>query len=150
MVAKTRESQASSNSAKSTNAGKYLTFLLGHESYGISVLKVREIIRLMDITSVPQMPPHVKGVINLRGKVVPIVDLRIKFALANGFANVVQIDSDGQHDPTDVPRMLEALDSADLVIGARFAGTGDYVVRGTLTMVEDGYRWAEHVERFPD
>jgi glycosyltransferase involved in cell wall biosynthesis len=53
-----------------------------------------------------------------------------KYALANGFANVVQIDSDGQHDPTDVPRMLEALDSADLVIGARFAGTGDYVVRG--------------------
>lgn len=67
----------------SANAGKYLTFVLGHESYGISVLKVREIIRLMDITSVPQMPPYVKGVINLRGKVVPIVDLRIKFALAN-------------------------------------------------------------------
>jgi purine-binding chemotaxis protein CheW len=65
------------------NAGKYLTFVLGHESYGISVLKVREIIRLMDITPVPQMPDYVKGVINLRGKVVPIVDLRIRFALAN-------------------------------------------------------------------
>ncbi len=64
------------------NAGKYLTFVLGHESYGISVLKVREIIRLMDITPVPQMPAYVKGVINLRGKVVPIVDLRIRFALA--------------------------------------------------------------------
>ena len=86
MATKTPELQATSNSANSstgTNAGKYLTFLLGHESYGISVLKVREIIRLMDITSVPQMPPYVKGVINLRGKVVPIIDLRIKFALAN-------------------------------------------------------------------
>lgn len=70
------------SSAAATNAGKYLTFVLGHESYGISVLKVREIIRLMDITSVPQMPPYVKGVINLRGKVVPIVDLRIKFGLS--------------------------------------------------------------------
>lgn len=75
-----QEPQSASSAA--TNTGKYLTFVLGHESYGISVLKVREIIRLMDITSVPKMPPYVKGVINLRGKVVPIVDLRIKFGLA--------------------------------------------------------------------
>ena len=80
MPTATQESQNASNVA-ATNAGKYLTFVLGHESYGISVLKVREIIRLMDVTSVPQMPPYVKGVINLRGKVVPIVDLRIKFGL---------------------------------------------------------------------
>jgi purine-binding chemotaxis protein CheW len=63
--------------------GKFLTFGLGNESYGVSVLKVREIIRLMDITTVPQMPAYVKGVINLRGKVVPVVDLRLKFGLAN-------------------------------------------------------------------
>ena len=62
--------------------GKYLTFLLGHESYGLPVLKVREIIRLVEITPVPQMPPHVKGVINLRGKLVPVMDLRIRFDLA--------------------------------------------------------------------
>lgn len=65
-----------------TSARKYLTFGLGHESYGVGVLKVREIIRMLDITGVPQMPPYVKGVINLRGKVVPIVDLRVKFGLA--------------------------------------------------------------------
>jgi glycosyltransferase involved in cell wall biosynthesis len=53
-----------------------------------------------------------------------------KYALANGFDNVVQIDSDGQHDPASVPALLEALGSADLVIGARFAGEGDYAVRG--------------------
>ena len=64
-------------------AGKYLTFQLGSEAYGVSVLKVREIIRMMDITPVPQMPAYVRGVINLRGKVVPVVDLRVKFALAN-------------------------------------------------------------------
>ena len=63
-------------------AGRYLTFVLGQEAYGISVLTVREIIRLIEITSVPQLPAHVKGVINLRGKVIPIIDLRRKFNLA--------------------------------------------------------------------
>jgi purine-binding chemotaxis protein CheW len=62
-------------------AGKYLTFVLGHESYGVEVLKIREIIRLTDITAVPQMPAYVKGVINLRGKIIPVVDLRVKFGL---------------------------------------------------------------------
>ena len=61
-------------------AGKYLTFALGDEEYGVQVLKVREIIKMMDITSVPQVPPHVKGLINLRGKVIPVVDLRLKFS----------------------------------------------------------------------
>ena len=60
-------------------AGKYLTFALGVEEYGLPVLKVREIIKMLDITQVPQMPAHVKGVINLRGKVIPVVDLRLKF-----------------------------------------------------------------------
>ncbi len=63
-------------------AGKYLTFTLGHESYGIGVLKIREIIRHTHITEVPQMPDYVKGVLNLRGKIIPILDLRTKFALA--------------------------------------------------------------------
>jgi len=63
-------------------AAKYLTFVLGRESYGIAVLAIREIIRMTDITSVPQMPAYVKGVINLRGKVIPILDLRLKFRLA--------------------------------------------------------------------
>jgi purine-binding chemotaxis protein CheW len=62
-------------------AGKYLTFSLAREEYGLPVLKVREIIKIMDITAVPQVPAHVKGVINLRGKVIPIIDLRLKFGL---------------------------------------------------------------------
>ena len=62
-------------------AGKYLTFSLGSEEYGLPVLKVREIIKVMDITPVPQVPAHVKGVINLRGKVIPVIDLRAKFSL---------------------------------------------------------------------
>src|SRR2546425_12990787 len=63
------------------SAGKYLTFALDREEYAVPVLKVREIIKIMDITKVPQLPPYVKGVINLRGKVVPIVDMRMKFGL---------------------------------------------------------------------
>ncbi len=61
--------------------GKYLTFSLAGEEYGIRILKVKEIIGLMPITPVPQTPDHVRGVINLRGKVIPIVDLRLKFGL---------------------------------------------------------------------
>ncbi len=68
-------------SSTQTLAGKYLTFALGCESYGIPVLKVREIFRHTTITAVPQMPDYVKGVLNLRGKVIPIVDLRVKFQL---------------------------------------------------------------------
>lgn len=67
--------------ANSKTANKYLTVTLENESYGMAVLKVREIIRLQKITAVPQMPTYVKGVINLRGRVIPIVDLRLKFGL---------------------------------------------------------------------
>jgi purine-binding chemotaxis protein CheW len=59
--------------------GKYLTFALGPEEYGLEILKVREIIGYMDITAVPRTPAYVKGVINLRGQVIPVVDLRSKF-----------------------------------------------------------------------
>src|SRR3984957_979597 len=62
-------------------AGKYLTFQLANEEFGIRVLKVREIMGLQEITAVPQTPMHIKGVINLRGKVVPVIDLRLKFGL---------------------------------------------------------------------
>jgi purine-binding chemotaxis protein CheW len=62
-------------------AGKYLTFQLANEEFGIRVLSVREIMGLLDITAVPQTPAHIKGVVNLRGKVVPVIDLRLKFAL---------------------------------------------------------------------
>ena len=66
-------------------AGKYLTVVLDNEAYGIGVLKVREIIRLQKITPVPQLPEFVKGVINLRGRVIPVVDLRVKFGLKAEF-----------------------------------------------------------------
>ncbi len=60
-------------------AGKYLTFQLGDESYGLEILKVQEIIGMQTITRIPRTPEYVKGVINLRGKVIPVIDLRLRF-----------------------------------------------------------------------
>lgn len=75
----TRES--SSGTVAEQKLNKYLTFALGKEEYGLEILRVREIIGLMDITVVPRMPNFVRGVINLRGKVIPVVDLRLKFGM---------------------------------------------------------------------
>ena len=72
---------STSSAAADTRAGKYLTFHLATEEFGIRVLNVREIMGVQEITAVPQTPPHVKGVINLRGKVIPIIDLRLKFGM---------------------------------------------------------------------
>ena len=75
------ERQAAAALKSDDRGGKYLVFDLGREEFGIRVLKVREIMGIQDITAVPQTPAHVKGVINLRGKVIPVVDLRLKFGL---------------------------------------------------------------------
>jgi purine-binding chemotaxis protein CheW len=73
-------------SAPTAGPGKYLAFFLGHESYALPVLQVREIIRVTEITPVPHMAAGVKGIINLRGKLVPVMDLRVQFGLdASGF-----------------------------------------------------------------
>jgi purine-binding chemotaxis protein CheW len=61
--------------------GKYLTFTLSDEEYGIGILKIKEIIGMMTVTTVPQTPEFVKGVINLRGKVIPVIDLRLRFGM---------------------------------------------------------------------
>ncbi len=67
--------------AMAEREGKYLTFSLASEEYGISILKIKEIIGMMAITPVPQTPEFVKGVINLRGKVIPVLDLRLRFGM---------------------------------------------------------------------
>jgi purine-binding chemotaxis protein CheW len=79
MTIATLELDSAATHETSALAGKYLTFALADEEYGVPVLKVREIMKVLAITAVPQAPPHVKGVINLRGKVIPVVDLRLKF-----------------------------------------------------------------------
>ena len=86
---------------ESAREGKYLTFSLGQEEYGIGILKVKEIMGMMRVTPVPQTPKHVKGVINLRGRVIPVIDLRIRFGMSSSEYTdrtcivVVETDSDG-------------------------------------------------------
>ena len=85
--------------ATTIKIGKYLTFSLDEEEYGIGILRVKEIIGMMPITTVPRTPKFIKGVINLRGKVIPIIDLRLKFNMdATPYTDrtsiiVVEIDS---------------------------------------------------------
>jgi purine-binding chemotaxis protein CheW len=87
-------------SGQPDQSGKYLTVTLANEAYGIAVLSVREIIRLQKITPLPQVADFIKGVINLRGRVIPIMDLRAKFGLAADFNErtcivVVQVNRRG-------------------------------------------------------
>ncbi len=98
--------------------GKYLTFALANEEYGLEILKVREIIGYMDITAVPQTPSYVKGVINLRGQVIPVIDLRAKFGMETAQITeetciiVVEITQNGHNCSTGivVDRVQEVLD----------------------------------------
>jgi len=82
--------------------GKYLTFQLGDEEYAIGILKVKEIIGMMPITAIPQTPEYVKGVINLRGKVIPVIDLRLRFGMEEAEYTdrtciiVVEVDFEGE------------------------------------------------------
>lgn len=77
--------------------GKYLTFMLGDEEYGVEILKVKEIIGLMDITTVPRTPHFVRGVVNLRGRIIPVLDLRKKFGMGavedTEFTCIVVVDA---------------------------------------------------------
>ena len=114
----------------STTAGKYLTVVLDHESYGIAVLKVREIIRLQKITTVPQMPDFVKGVINLRGRVIPVVDLRVKFGLKAEFTErtcivVVQVRLSAER-AVQMGLIVDAVEEVVNLAGAEIEPTPDF------------------------
>ena len=101
MTELTSARQEQSGTALLDKEGKYLTFALADEEYGLEILKVREIIGYMNITSVPRTPDHVKGVINLRGQVIPVLDLRSKFGMESSEVSdqtciiVVEANRDG-------------------------------------------------------
>lgn len=113
-------------------AGKYLTFFLGGETYGIPVLKVREIISLLPITPVPQVPAYMKGVINLRGKVIPVVDLRTKFQLpeaettGNTCIVVVQVGATAHSQGKLVGIIVDAVEEVANVSAADIEPTPDF------------------------
>ncbi len=96
-----------------SKAGKYLTFKLADEDYGISLLKVREIIGMMPITSVPRTPAFVKGVINLRGKVIPVTDLRLRFDMPENDYNdrtcIIVVEVAGQESTVQMGIVVDAV-----------------------------------------
>ena len=107
---------APSGSPARALGGKYLTFQLDNEEYGVEILKVREINGLLDITKVPQTPDFVEGVINLRGKVIPVIDLRAKFGLSRAQYNektcIIVVDVGTLEMGIMVDRVSEVLDIA--------------------------------------
>jgi len=96
--------------------GKYLTFVLLEEEYGLEILKVREIIGMMDITAVPRTPDFVRGVVNLRGKVIPVIDLRSKFGMETAEATeetcIIVVDVGNVEMGIIVDKVSEVLDIA--------------------------------------
>jgi purine-binding chemotaxis protein CheW len=117
-MANTSVSEVPSGGKVRELAGKYLTFILGTEEFGLEILKVREIIGYMDITAVPRAPHYVNGVINLRGSVIPVVDLRRKFDMESVEVTdqtciiVVEVVAGSQrfHTGIIVDRVCEVLD----------------------------------------
>lgn len=93
--------------------GKFLTFALGTEEYGVGILKVREIIGLMEITAVPHTPEYIKGVINLRGRVIPVIDLRLKFDMKQAEYNdrtcIIVVEVDGKAGPVQVGMLVDSV-----------------------------------------
>jgi purine-binding chemotaxis protein CheW len=93
--------------------GKYLTFSLSREEYGIGILTVKEIIGMMTITPVPQTPEFVKGVINLRGKVIPVVDLRLRFGMESSAYSertcIIVVETSGETGPVHMGIVVDAV-----------------------------------------
>jgi purine-binding chemotaxis protein CheW len=107
---------AGSQCATSVTGGKFVTFFLAQEEYGIEILKVHEIIGMLAITTVPRTSGFLRGVINLRGKVIPVVDLRLKFAMAAKEQTeetcIIVVQAQGGQMGIVVDRMSEVLDIA--------------------------------------
>jgi purine-binding chemotaxis protein CheW len=148
---------------KDSRSGKYLTFRLGKEEFGIQVRHVREIMGVQDITVVPGTPAHLKGVLNLRGKIIPVVDPRVKFSLPEApFTQttcivVVQVLQEGDqamiglivdsvcevlniggNDIEDAPDFGEGVDTPFLLGIAKFKGSVKLLLRieDVLTLKE--------------
>jgi purine-binding chemotaxis protein CheW len=111
-------------------AGKYLTFQLLNEEFGVRVLKVREIMGLQEITAVPQTPSHVKGVINLRGKVIPVVDLRLKFGLPAAEYNqrtcIIVVQVQGDSGPIPMGVVVDGVSEVLSLTAAEIEDTPDF------------------------
>lgn len=131
-MARTANTTEREISAETDKEGKYLTFSLANEEYGVGILKVKEIIGMMSITSVPRTPQFVKGVINLRGQVIPVIDLRMRFRMNGADYTertcivVVEIEGDDRTIPVGI-----VVDSVSEVLNIRSGDIDDTPMFGT-------------------
>jgi len=111
------KSRSPSVESSGGKGGKFLTFFLAGEEYGLEILKVQEIIGMMPITSVPRTPAFIRGVINLRGKVIPVVDLRLKLAMDSTAQTdetcIIVVQAAGLEIGVVVDKVSEVLDIAE-------------------------------------
>lgn len=119
-----------SSEVKTGRGGKYLTFVLNEEQYGLEILKVREILGVLPITPMPQAPHFVKGVINLRGKVIPVIDSRLKFGMMEkeytSETCIIVVDVNGAWMGMIVDTVKEVMDiNEDQIEDAPKVGGGD-------------------------
>ncbi len=123
--------------AMTDREGKYLTFTLADEEYGIGILKIKEIIGMMPITTVPQTPEFVKGVINLRGKVIPVMDLRLRFGMEamdyNERTCIIVVEIEGQ---TGTIQIGIVVDSVSEVLNVKGEDIEDTPTFGTKLNTE--------------
>ncbi len=139
-------------------AGKYLTFALHTESYGLEILKVREIIGYMPVTQVPQSLPYIKGVINLRGQVIPVMDLRLIFGMPEAevtektciiVVNAQRWDGQEKQIGVIVDRVSEVVDIAQEMIESApdFGGSVDGALILGMAKIESKIVMLLNIER---
>ncbi len=113
--------------------GKYLTFSVAKEGYGISIMKVKEIIEVMSITPMPQAPPFVKGVINLRGKIVPVADLRTKLGIQGSEYTdrscIIVLDISRNGRPVLIGMVVDSVSEVLNIQGANIEDVNDYLLK---------------------
>ncbi len=113
--------------------GKYLTFSLADEEYGIGILKIKELIGMMQITTVPQTPDFVKGVINLRGKVIPVMDLRLRFGMESidytERTCIIVVEIEGMQGTIQIGIVVDSVSEVLNIKGGEIEGTPTFGTR---------------------
>ncbi|MBL8209091.1 MAG: purine-binding chemotaxis protein CheW [Bryobacterales bacterium] len=130
MVTLTERSGPASASSGATAPGKFLTFCLGGEDFAVPVSKIKEIIGLQEVTPVPQTPDFVRGVINLRGKVVPVIDLRRKLSIPGAADNertcVVVMQPEGRQGTYSIGVVVDAVSEVLQIQGSEMEDTNSF------------------------
>jgi purine-binding chemotaxis protein CheW len=145
-----KKSREEAVSVADRRAGKYLSFHLGREEYAVPVLKVREIIGIQDITAVPQTPAYVRGVINLRGKVIPVVDFRLRFGLPpveyNQRTCIIVVQIENLSRPLLTGMIVDGVSEVANVVGAEIEDTPDFGRGVALPYVLGMAKWKGKVK----